>query len=118
MDLDSTQVFKKLTPEEKKRRFDLKLCLYCGEKDHKLASCPSRNAKMNKPVLNMLSVSALGAVETISISSFLRIDDLDVSVRAMVDSGATGNFVSRTFVDSMCLPATYLAEELPVRLAN
>jgi hypothetical protein len=63
MDLDSMQTdkFKKLTPEEKKRRYDLKLCLSCGEKDHRLATCPARNAKMRKPGLNMLS--ALGAME-------------------------------------------------------
>lgn len=120
MDLDSVQPerFKKLTPEEKKRRFELKLCLYCGNKDHKLATCPARNAKMNKPGLNMLGVSALGTMETISISSYLRMDDLDVPVKAMVDSGATGNFVSQAFVDAMCLPATCLVNELPVRLAN
>ena len=66
----------------------------------------------------MLSVSALGAMETISINSYLRMDDLDVPVKAMVDSGATGSFVSQAFVDAMCLPATCLDNELLVRLAN
>jgi hypothetical protein len=120
MDLDSAQPerFKKLTPEERKRRFDLQLCLYCGNKDHKLAACPTRKAKMNQPGLNMLCVSALGTVDTLSVDSFLRMDDLDVAVRAIVDSGATGNFVSQKFVDSQVLPAVMLPEVLSVRLAN
>jgi hypothetical protein len=57
-------------------------------------------------------------MELISINSYLRMDDLDVPVKAMVDSGATGNFVSQAFVDTMCLPATCLMHELPVRSAN
>ena len=46
MDLHTAQPqkFKKLTPEENKFRMDNNLCLYCGKKDHKLASCSARNA--------------------------------------------------------------------------
>jgi hypothetical protein len=33
----------KLTPQERQRRFDAGLCIYCAG-DHKLADCPKRNA--------------------------------------------------------------------------
>lgn len=121
MDLDSAQMdkFKKLTPEEKKRRYEQGLCLYCGEKSHKLASCPARNAKMRKgPGLNMLSISSLDSMETISLRSSIRIDDLEVEASAMLDSGATGCFVSEHFVERNFLPTTGLLQESPVRLAN
>ncbi|KAG0245970.1 hypothetical protein BG011_002625, partial [Mortierella polycephala] len=34
---------KRLTPEEKQRRRDLGLCLYCGGKDHFANVCPAKN---------------------------------------------------------------------------
>jgi hypothetical protein len=41
MQIDATR-FKPLTPEEKKRRFEENLCLYCGEPGHKAGSCPKK----------------------------------------------------------------------------
>lgn len=46
MDLDSTKDgkrFKPLTIEERKRRMDNNLCLYCGEPGHRVPQCPQRN---------------------------------------------------------------------------
>ena len=44
MDLDGTKVkkFQPLTDQEKKRRRDNNLCLYCGAAGHKVSECPSR----------------------------------------------------------------------------
>ncbi len=44
MELGSTQVFKKLTAEEKARRFREGLCTYCGERGHIVAKCPTKPA--------------------------------------------------------------------------
>lgn len=38
----------KLTSQERQRRFDNNLCLYCGEGSHRLANCPLRSAKDSK----------------------------------------------------------------------
>ena len=46
MEIDATKVGKPrgpLTPEERQRRIDLSLCLYCGGENHDVNSCP--NAK-------------------------------------------------------------------------
>jgi len=46
MDLDATKPskpFKPLTLEERKRRMDNNLCLYCGEAGHRVPQCPQRN---------------------------------------------------------------------------
>ena len=45
MDLDTTrsnQRFKPLTPEERKRRYDNNLCLYCGKSGHRAGDCPEK----------------------------------------------------------------------------
>jgi len=39
MDLDAVS-FKKITPEERQRRMDLRLCLYCGGSGHQVRGCP------------------------------------------------------------------------------
>lgn len=51
MQIDATR-FKPLTPEEKKRRFEENLCLYCGEPGHKAGSCPK---KRKPPVTSIRS---------------------------------------------------------------
>lgn len=45
MDLDGTKAkkFQPLTDQEKKRRRDNNLCLYCGGPGHKVSECPQRN---------------------------------------------------------------------------
>lgn len=41
MQIDAVR-FKPLTPEERKRRMEEGLCLYCGEQGHKAGSCPKK----------------------------------------------------------------------------
>ncbi|KAF9176080.1 hypothetical protein BGZ50_001886, partial [Haplosporangium sp. Z 11] len=41
MEVDALRA-KRLTPEEKQRRRDLGLCLYCGGKDHFANACPAK----------------------------------------------------------------------------
>jgi len=44
MEIDATKTGKPrgpLTPEERQRRKDLKLCLYCGGTNHNANSCPN-----------------------------------------------------------------------------
>ena len=41
MQIDSAR-FKPLTPEEKQRRFEEKLCLYCGEPGHRVDGCSKK----------------------------------------------------------------------------
>lgn len=49
MDIDinatSGQRFKSLDAEEKKRRFDNNLCLYCGAAGHKAVTCPAKRSR-------------------------------------------------------------------------
>ena len=59
MDLDATYVtnskgFKHLSQEEKNRRRDMNLCLYCGNTGHDLTTCPKKPSKKD---LNSLELS-------------------------------------------------------------
>lgn len=47
MDIDAAKVrkFTPLSPEEKARRFQNNLCLYCGEAGHAAATCPNKKGK-------------------------------------------------------------------------
>ena len=48
MDVDATRTKSGgLTPEERARRYELKLCAYCGAGDHLFAACPSRRPSKN-----------------------------------------------------------------------
>lgn len=43
MDLSATNS-RRITPQERKRRFDNNLCLYCGQSGHRKSACPSLKA--------------------------------------------------------------------------
>lgn len=53
MQIDAVR-FKPLTPQEKKRRFEENLCLYCGESGHKVDSC---NKKPHRQTFKMRSAT-------------------------------------------------------------
>lgn len=46
MEIDAVGSPRKITPEEKKRRWDLKLCHYCASPDHAVLNCPLRPQKL------------------------------------------------------------------------
>lgn len=43
MDVDRTKKFQPLTGQEKQRRRELGLCLYCGNADHQVLTCPNKS---------------------------------------------------------------------------
>lgn len=51
MEVDALRT-KRLTPEEKQRRRDLGLCLYCGGKDHYANACPAKGGSIQASVVS------------------------------------------------------------------
>lgn len=51
MEVDALRT-KRLTPEEKQRRRDLGLCLYCGGKDHYANACPAKGGPIQASVVS------------------------------------------------------------------
>lgn len=92
----------RLSPEERNRCKEQRLCLYCRRRDHFIRTCPSR-----PPRLVVSSVLPQSSVSTpLTISGNLKFIGLDVEATAIVDSGSAGNFISGKFVKTHRLQRT------------
>ncbi|KAL0165899.1 hypothetical protein M9458_037743, partial [Cirrhinus mrigala] len=89
-----------LTAQERTRRLQGGLCLYCGAPSHLLLQCPVRPAKSTVSVghvtNNMHTIPLIDAV-LISESNFF-------PVKALVDSGAADNFISSRCLEALQIP--------------
>jgi hypothetical protein len=94
MDIDALGVVRKLTPAEKKRRYDLDLCLYCGGEGHKAHECTEKNK--NKPAVKSYSES--------KILLPVYIDDHVPSIIALGDTGGEGNFINEDLAMKLKMP--------------
>ncbi|MGL5501715.1 MAG: retroviral-like aspartic protease family protein, partial [Plesiomonas shigelloides] len=85
-----------LSPEERNRRINQRLCLYCGQPGHMRASCPSRPNPEKKKVVS-LSIDSLNSEMCLTVPVNLHVNGQCVSTSALLDSGAAGNFMSHAF---------------------
>ena len=99
--------------EEKERRRKANLCLYCAAADHKIINCPVRakkgiesSVKDQNPRLTVLTDpnSTLKNKEDELLYYSVGFSDYDFQVLALVDTGASGNFISAEFVKKHNLP--------------
>ncbi|MGL5598168.1 MAG: hypothetical protein ACRDDA_08640, partial [Aeromonas sp.] len=93
MQIDSSH----LTKEERQRRFTMKLCLYCGEAGHFLPRCPVRPPRpMVSTIQPPVSDCKLALTPLIIVSPCA-----SVAVKALIDSGAAGNFISQSLLERL-----------------
>lgn len=66
MDLDATRSgkFKPLTPQERQRRLENQLCLYCGEPGHRAGQCPAKARPRARIQATLDSASIIDLDET------------------------------------------------------
>ncbi|KAL0154660.1 hypothetical protein M9458_048923, partial [Cirrhinus mrigala] len=76
-----------LTPEERERRMQDHLCLYCGQAGHAKSTCPIRP---NRAV-------SVNTSSTIQLPVVLHVANQTITTTALIDSGAAGNFISAEF---------------------
>ncbi|KAL0162334.1 hypothetical protein M9458_041730, partial [Cirrhinus mrigala] len=89
-----------LTAQERTRRLQEGLCLYCGAPSHLLLQCPVRPAKATVSVGHMLH-----NVHTIPlIDAVLVYESKSFPVKALVDSGAADNFISSRCLEEWQIP--------------
>jgi hypothetical protein len=125
MDLDSIFIkdskgFKHLTAEEKARRKEMNLCMYCGEAGHSLMACPK---KASSKGLNLLELNSDCRNDSpILVSSTLTIRQGNntslFNLQGLLDSGASSNFISEDFVKQKNLISKNLDSPVSVRLAD
>jgi RNase H-like domain found in reverse transcriptase/Reverse transcriptase (RNA-dependent DNA polymerase)/Integrase zinc binding domain/Ty3 transposon capsid-like protein/Chromo (CHRromatin Organisation MOdifier) domain len=113
MIIDGSQVKTyRLSDEERKRRRDLNLCLYCGQPGHTLHSCKLRkkpsqiNANSVNPMPQPFNYveDNFSPEEHLVIPITLTINGNLLSTKALLDSGATSLFVDTSFCQNNSIP--------------
>lgn len=86
-----------LQPEERERRRQMHLCLYCGQAGHFKVNCPVRPASTSSKAMSSLPQHSYSS-NCLKIPIQLIINERDITTHALLDSGAAGNFMSDSFV--------------------
>lgn len=98
MQLDQSR----LSAQERARRFNLGLCMYCGEKGHLRSNCPVRPPR--------LVVSAVDTdvpnLKPLTTEVYLTSPKCSFPVTALLDTGSAGNFISASLCRLLGLPTT------------
>ncbi len=94
--------FTHITSEERERRMQNQLCLYCGQAGHVKISCPVRPSTSSRSVSDHVTTSP----SSIKLPVKIIIQDKVISTTALIDSGAAGNFVSLELVQQHKLKLT------------
>lgn len=105
--------------EERQRRMNENLCLYCGDSGHIIASCPKRGGSRggvssNRQTIGVTSIP--GKLHPYLHIEILVGEDLLTSVDAFVDSGADSSLVDMRLVQSLGIP--YQDLDTPISFEN
>ena len=106
-----------LPPEERIRRRQLNLCLYCGEAGHYVYNCPVKIRKFRSSIPGNISAITTNPNHLALILS-LQLPGKTVSVNAIVDSGACSCFIDSSFADMHNIPVRTKDFKLSVFLAD
>ncbi len=94
--------FTRLSCNERARRLAAGLCLYCAATDHYIGICPIRPPR---PVLSTIQLDTV--ISTLSMLSVqLFTPARSVTASALVDSGSSGNFISKDLLSRLHLPTS------------
>lgn len=104
-----------LTPEERMRRQQANLCLYCDSLGHVLRNCPVRPSKFLSSRPTCASVTGSSPAYIILLIS-LQVAEGEVKFRAIVDSGAC--FLDLTLAKKLQIPLRPKRLSLTIHLAD
>ncbi len=93
--------FTPLTPQERERRMQNQLCLYCGQAGHMRNTCPVRPSSDRRPVSDI--TRSISSASSITLPVELISQNQAVQTTALLDSGAAGNFIDSEFVGQLHL---------------
>ena len=106
-----------LTSEERLRRRQNNLCLYCGATGHFLRTCPIRPSKFPiQPVFN-LHVSNSSQTHLVLFVS-LQLPEKTIRLPAILDSGACSNFLDSNLALKLHIPLRNKDQRLQIHLAD
>ncbi len=93
--------FTPLTPQERERRMQNQLCLYCGQAGHMRNTFPVRPSSDRRPVSDI--TRSISSASSITLPVELISQNQAVQTTALLDSGAAGNFIDSEFVGQLHL---------------
>ncbi len=93
--------FTPLTPQERERRMQNQLCLYCGQAGHMRNTCPVQPSSDRRPVSDI--TRSISSASSITLPVELISQKQLIQTTALLDSGAAGNFIDSEFVGQLHL---------------
>uniref|UniRef100_A0A8C5P6V7 Gypsy retrotransposon integrase-like protein 1 n=1 Tax=Leptobrachium leishanense TaxID=445787 RepID=A0A8C5P6V7_9ANUR len=98
----------RLPPDELHRRRLHNLCLYCGRPNHIARYCPEKTKGRTgnpSPLLRFVHLSTSSSCSPLlTLPLVLQWGKKTRTLTAMVDSGASGNFLDKAIADTVCIP--------------
>ncbi len=104
--------FTPLTPQERERRMQNQLCLYCGQAGHMRNTCPVRPSSDRRSVSDI--TRSISSASSIKLPVELISQNQEIQTTALLDSGAAGNFIDSEFVSQHHLKLTPCTSSLAV----
>ncbi len=104
-------------PANETRRISRHLCLYCGEPGHLLKTCPSRPSA-NTTTRVSVTLDSLNHDHCFTVPVTLKTESEIFNIRAMIDSGAAGNFMSEDFAHKNSIPLIRCLSSLAVEAVD
>ncbi|KAK3520536.1 hypothetical protein QTP70_025774 [Hemibagrus guttatus] len=90
----------RLLADERQRRLHQRLCLYCGENDHLLQTCP---ACPPRPTVSTIHISSTVATPCYHDAVVIHASR-SFSMKVLFDSGSFGNFISSHLLSACKVP--------------
>ncbi len=81
--------YARISPEERNRRYRQNLCLYCGQVGHVKISCPTRPKQHASSAVRQ----SFNSSRCVKVPVKLAFNDGVIETKALIDSGAAGNFI-------------------------
>lgn len=106
-----------LTPEERQRRRQANLCLYCGGVGHFLRNCPVRPSKSYPRSPTNCQVSG-PSLSHLLLPVSLQVAEGEVRLLAIIDSGACSCFLDLSLAKRLGVPLHNKRQRLEVHLAD
>ncbi|KAK3547946.1 hypothetical protein QTP70_001321 [Hemibagrus guttatus] len=91
----------RLSANKRQRRLHQRLCLYCGENDHLLQTCPARPPC---PTVSTIHISSTVATPHYHDAVLIHASR-SFSVKVLFDSGSSGNFISSHLLSTCKVPS-------------
>ncbi len=109
----------RLSLEEKRRRRNEGLCLYCGAAGHIAAQCPvkARETAVKGLLTGGITLAKSSLAATL-LTVKLQWSSVTYDCQALIDSGAEGNFLDSDLADRLRLPVIALSQPIAVHALN